>query len=230
VGTVVGPELRSTPASAQTLPATPTPTGTSTSNVWNTFLDKLAGTLNIQRSALDSAITTAGTSTVDEAVQQGSLTQAQADALKARIRAGDFGVLRGGRGGKLGGARIAELHEAMRNASAQALGITTDALTTQLRSGQTLAQIAQANGKTEQAVIDAVLAAAKTQLDQAVTAGTLTRAQADNVYAELQQRGSNLLLGGGRGHGGRGRGFAPTSPQASPAPSTPATPSSTTSA
>ncbi len=220
VGAVVGPELRTTPASAQTLPSTPTSSAAPSGTMWNTFLDKLAGTLNIQRSALDSAITTAGTSTVDEAVQQGSLTQVQADALKARIQAGDIGAFHGGRGGKLGGARMGGVQQAMRDAAANVLGITTIELTTQLRSGQTLAQIAQANGTTEQAVVTAALAAAKIQLDQAVAAGTLTQAQADTVYSALQQHGSNVLLHGGRGHGGRGRWGAPTTPQASPVPST----------
>jgi hypothetical protein len=62
----------------------------------------------------------------------------------------------------------------MIEAAAQKLGITTTELLTQLRSGQTLTQIAQAKGTTEQAIIDAALAAAKTCLSQAVTNGDLT--------------------------------------------------------
>ena len=92
--------------SAQTQPPAQTGPGAPNSALWNLFLDKLAAALNIQRSALDSAITSAGNSTADAAVQQGTLTQAQADALKARIQAGDVGALLGGhRGGAAHGRR-----------------------------------------------------------------------------------------------------------------------------
>lgn len=179
------------------------------------FLDQLASTLGVQRSALDSAISSAAGSTVDAAVQDGTLTQAQGDAIKARVQAGDIGALWGGRGGgSRTGSRVPGVRQAMLDAAAQTLGITADELQTELRNGQTLAQLAQANNTTEQAVIDAALAAAKTQLDQAVAAGTITQAQADAAYAELQAKGSNLLSGGRGGRGGRQG--EPSDPQASP--------------
>lgn len=216
LGIVFGPQVRGINVSAQAQTPTQTPAPAqpqvpaqsqapaATNGLWNQFLDKLAGTLNIQRSALDSAITSAGSSTVDDAVQQGTLTQPQADALKARLQAGDLRALLGGRGGKgPGRPQVAGVKQAMLDAAAQALNITTAELITQLRSGQTLAQLAQAHNTTEQAVTSAALAAAKTQLDQAVTNGTLTQAQADSFYAQLQQQGAQLLTSGGRGRGGR---------------------------
>lgn len=214
LGVVLGPALQSSVASAQT---TPTQTTPARSALWNSFLDQLAGALNIQRSALDSAIVTAGNTTADNAVQQGTLTQAQADALKARIQAGDIGALFGGHGRGPGGPggrqALAGVQQAMVDAAASTLGITADELKTQLRSGQTLAQLAQANATTEQAVVNAALAAAKTRLDAAVTAGTLTQAQADGAYTQLQQRGAQLFVPHGRGRGNRG---APTQPTATP--------------
>lgn len=54
-----------------------------------------------------------------------------------------------------GSSRLAGVRQAMLTAADTTLGITADELTTQLRSGQTLAQIAQANGRTEQDVIRA---------------------------------------------------------------------------
>lgn len=234
LGLIAGPIVADSIASAQT--STPTPSASAApstsaapsasgapsaaSSLRESFLDNLAAALNIQRSALNSAITSAGNTTVDQAAQQGTLTQAQADALKARIQAGDPGALwsgrggSGGRGGPGGHAQLPELKQAMSDAAAQALGITTDELRAQLRSGQTLAQLAQANNTTEQAVINAALAAAKTQLDQAVANGTLTQAQADTIYADLQTRGANLFSE--RGHGSRGKNGSPTTPEASP--------------
>ena len=217
LGVAVGPSLRAGVANAQTTPQGQTTTGTSLRSL---FLDKLAAALNIQRATLDSAITTAGTETADAAVQQGTLTQPQADALKQRAQQDGIWAFGGGRGGKLRGAHVAGIGQAMLDAAAQALGITADELKTQLRSGQTLAQLAAAHNTTEQAVTDAALAAAKTKLDEAVQAGTLTQAQADSIYAELQQRGLNFA-GKGPGRGGNhGRRGAPASPEASPAPST----------
>ncbi len=229
LGTIFGPTLRGTNASAQTpgASATAVPAQSPTpSQVGDTlrslFLDKLASALGTNRTALDSAIVSAGNSAADQAAQQGTLTQAQANALKARIQAGDVGVLWGGHRGRSaprGGAHLAGVKQAILAAAAQSLGITADELTTQLRSGQTLAQLAQAHNTTEQAVVSAALAAAKTQLDQAVAGGTLTQAQADAVYAKLQARGSHLLFGG-RGGGRHGRQAAPAALQASPSAAT----------
>ena len=97
---------------------------------------------------------------------------------------------------------VAGLREAVLGAAAQTLGMTADELHTALHDGQTIADLAAAKGTTEQAVQDAALAAAKTTLDQAVAAGTITQAQADQIYAHMQERG--LMEGGPGGHGGRG--------------------------
>lgn len=236
LGVVVGPSVQGATPTVQAQVAAPTATAAPTKQaaannpLRNAFLDQLAASLHVQRSALDSAITNAGTKTVDAAVQQGTLTQAQADAIKARLQAGDVGALLGGRGGA--GIRDGHgfkagsgVHQALFDAAAKALSISADELRTQLQSGQTLAQLAQAHNTTEQAVIDAALAAAKTQLGKDVAAGTITQAQADAVYAQLQQRGAQLFTAPLRGPGGRGhRGDqstpqqAPTTPQSSTVP------------
>lgn len=230
LGFVLSPLAQTSSASAQTQPPAQTQTSGIVDSLRSLFLDKLAGALNIQRGALDSAITSAGNSTADEAVQQGTLTQEQADRLRARVAAGDYGSLfgeRGGRGGR-GGSRVnSEIRQAMFTAAAQALNLTEAELTTQLQSGQTIAQIAQAQGTTEQVVKDAALAAAKSQLDQQVAAGTITQAQADVQYAQLQAQGLEFLVNcgpGGRGGRGGSGDVAPVTPSAPAAPTTPETP------
>ena len=218
LGIIFSPIAGSSTASAQTVPPAQTQTASPFDSLRTLFLDKLAAALGIERSALDSAITSAGNGTVDEALAQGTLSQAQADELKARIAAGDAGALWSGRGGR-GGPRVAGLQEAMLSAAAQTLNITADELQTGLRSGQTVAQLAQAHGTTEQAVIDAARAAARTELAEAVTAGTLTQAQADAKYAQLEAAGANILRQGRHGPRDGHR-----------VPSTPATPEATPSA
>lgn len=229
LGIVLSPLAQSSTASAQTVPPAQTQTSGIVDSLRTLFLDKLAAALNLDRSALDSAITSAGNSTADEAVQQGTLTQEQADALKARVAAGEYGSLFGGRSGRggRGGDRVnSAIRQAMFTAAAQALNLTEAELTTQLQSGQTIAQIAQTQGTTEQAVKDAALAAAKTQLDQQVAAGTITQAQADAQYAQLEQQGLELLVNCGPGgrRGGGGSSEAPAAPAAPTTPSTPVTP------
>src|SRR5262249_37599143 len=88
------------------------------------------------------------------------------------------------------------------------LGITAAQLRTQLAAGKSLADIAQAQGKTVAGLKDALTAAAKTRLDAAVKAGKLTQAQADDLPSKLTSHLADLVNGtfAGRDHGGRGFG------------------------
>jgi hypothetical protein len=74
-------------------------------------------------------------------------------------------------------------------AAATYLGISQSDLLTQLRSGKTLAQVANAtNGKSAAGLVDALVADAKARLAQAVKDGRLTQAQADRIQQDLTQR------------------------------------------
>ena len=57
----------------------------------------------------------------------------------------------------------------MLTAAADAIGITADELKTAIEGGQTIAQVAEANGKSVQSVIDALVAQATTDLTQRIT-------------------------------------------------------------
>jgi hypothetical protein len=64
------------------------------------------------------------------------------------------------------------------------LGTSTDALKDQLKSGKSLAQIANATpGKSAQGLVDYLVAQAKTKLDAKVAAGKLTSAQ-ENAWLD----------------------------------------------
>jgi hypothetical protein len=65
------------------------------------------------------------------------------------------------------------------------IGTTTADLRTKLQGGQTLAQIAVAGGKTRDALIAALVNDAKTKIEAAKTAGTLTADQATKLEADL---------------------------------------------
>lgn len=110
-----------------------------------------------------------------------------------------------GRGGPHGGRGLgtAELE-----AAAQALGMTSDELTTALQSGQTLEEIATEKGvdiADVQAAIQAVhREEMRAQIEQAVADGTMTQDKADWLLEGLDK---GYLDGGpGFGLGGFGRG------------------------
>lgn len=122
-------------------------------------------------------------------------------------------------GGRGGPARIDRL-----TVAAEALGIPAEELRTALQGGKSVAQVAQERNVDPQKVIDALVAAGSAALDQAVTNGKITQAQADQRKAGLPARAKAAVervgLRGPDGLGGRGR------PASSPSPATGATPSS----
>jgi hypothetical protein len=167
--------------------------------------------LGVQPSALTNALKKALENRVDAAVAAGRLTKEQGDELKARIEAGDvplLGVPGYGHGDGPHG------HFLDLDAAATYLGLTEEALHTQLESGKTLAQIAQDRGKSVDGLVAAIYDAAKKRLDAALSAGRITKAQEDAILADLKQRITDFVNGNGprfRGPGLRGfRGFRPS--------------------
>jgi hypothetical protein len=148
--------------------------------------------LGVTPDALSSALKKALENRVDAAVAAGRLTQAEGDALKKRIEAGDVPLFAGpgfgfrhGRDGHFGGLEPAAAY----------LGETEAQLRTQLESGKTLAQVAGANGKSVEGLVNALVAAEKKELDAAVAAGRLTQAQADQMLASAKQRATDFVNG-----------------------------------
>ncbi len=102
--------------------------------------------------------------------------------------------------------------------TAEATGLAAEEVIAALQEGQTLAQIAAAQGVDAQAIVDAFLAARETVFEQAVADGRFTQEQVDlmleqmaeHVSAQLtepwtaQGRSGQSGMGGMRG-GGRGR-------------------------
>jgi polyhydroxyalkanoate synthesis regulator phasin len=119
-------------------------------------------------------------------VDDGTLTQEQADAVVAKLTAEMPKGRPGGHGGhgRPGGMGRGERLENV----AEVIGIDADALRTGLRDGQTIAQIAEANGSSGQAVIDSLVASATERMSEAVANGKLTQEEADAKLAELTGR------------------------------------------
>lgn len=77
--------------------------------------------------------------------------------------------------------------------AATALGMSEADLRTALRSGRSLAQVAQSKNVDVQKVIDALVADAKSKLAAKVQAGEITQAQADEKTANLTQRITDMV-------------------------------------
>jgi len=165
-----------------------TPSASGSTNYAQVFVNKLAGILHRTPAQTQDALKQAQLQTVDQMLSDGKITRAQADAMKARINAGNgLGAVRGyGRGfGAFGagGAVMRDLRTAELNAAATALHTNASDLKSQVQSGKSLADLEKAAGVSDATVKAAMKAAAKGVLDSAVKAGTITQAQADALLA-----------------------------------------------
>lgn len=96
----------------------------------------------------------------------------------------------------VGVAGAAKKHHApgvLLRAAAQYLQLDRATLANDLRSGQTLAQVANARGKSITGLEAAMVAAVKTKLDGAVSAGRLTSTREQQVLARVQQVVNRLV-------------------------------------
>lgn len=149
---------------------TPTPPKTWMELYWQTLAQKLGTTVEKLQQAIKDARKEAAT----EGVKQGLLTQRQADRIT-------------------GATAPATIANAGLEAAAKTLGMTTDALTTALRSGKTLLDLAREKNVDVTKLRTAIADAEKAAIDQLVKDGKLTQAQADKLKANLKPENIDLL-------------------------------------
>lgn len=159
--------------------------------VTDAFLKDVADRLGVDVSKLTAALKGAAADQVNQAVKDGKLTQAQADAIIQRINSGDLGHMGAGFGFGMGfgpgfgghmGFGVGGVD--MMATAATYLGITEAQLQTQLQAGKSLADVAKAtSGKTVAGLEDALVAAAT----KGVNANTnLTADQKAQIVANLK--------------------------------------------
>lgn len=155
------------------------------------FVNNFASDLGKKPAEVQAAGQKAFGQTLDQAVKDGKLTQAQADQMKQKAAGGSlcsgvpFGHLGerapGGQGPTPGGAGGMFVGDA-----ARALGMSEPDLQAALKNGQTLQQIAASKGMSEQQFRDAFTGQVKNDLDAKVKAGALTQAQEDGILNRLK--------------------------------------------
>ena len=120
---------------------------------------------------------------LDDLVADGTITQQQADAVDDALDAARPERMHHhgppGRGGPFGGFWGLE-------AAADTIGIDETDLRDALRDGQTIAEVAEANGVEVQAVIDAMVAAAQARVDEAME-------NADERLADLEAKITDIV-------------------------------------
>lgn len=166
------------------------------------FLDAVAKHLGISSEKLQDATKAAAIDQVDAALADGKITKEQAERLKERIESGEFGPFLGpGFFGPprffRGGPHEFHLHAPgdQLSAAADYLDLTVAELREKLRDGQSLADVAKAQGKSVDGLEQALLAEAKKKLNEAVSDGDLTQAQADEIFERIESRIDDVVNG-----------------------------------
>jgi hypothetical protein len=148
--------------------------------------------LGVTPGALSSALKKALENRVDAAVAAGRLTKAQGEELKQHIESGDVPFF-GAPG--LGMHHMFGMLGRGLDAAASYLGLTEDQLRTQLESGKTLSEVAKAQNKSVDGLVNALVADAKQHLDAAVKAGRITKSQEDSMLSDIKARTKDFVNG-----------------------------------
>lgn len=164
-------------------------------------IDDAAKRLGVEPQALENALEGALGARLDEAVKEGRLTEEQAAELKERLKDGTLPLF-GGRGhhGHGFGLHGPELL----GAAATFLGVTEAELRTQLEAGKSLADVAEAEGKSVAGLKATLVDAVEEKLGEAVEAGRLTDAQRDEALDRLKERLDDFVAREGVGRRGGG--------------------------
>ncbi len=96
------------------------------------------------------------------------------------------------------------------DAMAEAIGIEVEDLRAALQEGQTPAEVAEANGVSRDDLVAAIVEDITAHIDEAVDAGDLTEAEADERRAEVEDHANDIV------DGIRPEGMRPGGPPAGP--------------
>jgi hypothetical protein len=191
------------------------------------LLNDAAQRLNVSPQELRSALRAAAGDQLDQAVKDGRLTQQQADRIKQRIpRDGDFPPFGGPPPGIGFGFELRHGPGPIAfglDAAADYLGLSQAQLGRRLRDGDSLADVAKAQGRSVDGLEQALVAAAQERLDKAVARGDLTDEERDEVLQRIESNVDELVRMPPPGpgpcvHGRRGFGPPPRGGDSSTAP------------
>jgi len=162
------------------------------------FIAKTAEKLGISTEELTTAMSNAQFDLIDEAVANGKLTEDEAAKLKARVNEyGPLSVL--GLRHRKGAEGVCRGSKLVIGSAAGVLQMDRAEIVSAVRSGQSLADIAQSKGMSVEDFTGALLQSVKAKLDAKVADGTLTQELADRAYSAIQGKIGEIVQfkGGG---------------------------------
>ena len=169
------------------------------------FLTRLAANLGVTVEEFQAALVQTQLQMVDEALANGDITEEQAAQARTRIESGEGGFFPGGK------HRPQHRAYGVKMEVAEFIGVTPEELMAGLESGQSVAQVAEANGVTEQELTDYLLGEIEAKLADAVESGRIDQAKADEILANAPARIEEMINRQGlaeKRHGGHaGAGF-----------------------
>jgi hypothetical protein len=194
---VFAPRGASAQAVSPTAPATPAPGPAATATARaaarqarvDQLLDDVAKRLNTTRDNVRNALAGAEKDAIQQRVQDGTLTQDQANRLTQRIDQGGPFLLPGaGLPARIGPGQPAPVgrpglgRDVVVNAVASATGYTAQEVRDQLSQGKSLVDVGASKGKTQADLKTAIQTALRQRLDARVAAGTITQDQANRIF------------------------------------------------
>jgi hypothetical protein len=156
-------------------------------NFRDRFREAIADVLGITVDEYNAAVETAQDRVIDKSLADGWLTEDQAEALRERADDGfGFGRMPFGRGGR--GFRMGGTGDSLLSVAAEQLGMDATDLLDRLQDGESIADVAEAQGVDPQSIVDAYVAQMKEKLDDAVADEDITQKQADAMLQNMQER------------------------------------------
>ncbi len=154
-------------------------------DLWERMHEAIANALGITVDEYDTAVETARGQVLQQAVDEGLLTEEQAE----RMQQGLGPLAMGGRffGHGMMGFGMRGPGGSLVNVAAEVLDITVQDLVDQLEEGKSIADVAGARGVELQTIVDAWLADRAEFLAQAVEAERITQEQADEMLAHMEE-------------------------------------------
>lgn len=156
------------------------------STVCTDFMKHFAVEIGKSQAEINGAFQKAVADTLADEVKNGQITQAQADRLKEQLANRTPCTLPSKVGRPGAGDSLGAYMQQYLSAAAAALGITETQLASDIKSGQSLSQVAAAQNVTEADFRTKLIANLKPALDEAVTSKKLTSAQEQAIINRLQ--------------------------------------------
>jgi len=153
------------------------------------YLELLAENLGFTVEELEGALTQSHIDLVNEKVADGTITEEEAAEIIERLESGEGRLFPPFGGGQRGGhyGKFHRLVGLVVGNSAEVLGMEVDALKEELHAGNSLADVATAQGVDVEQFKPDLLAAIASDLDEKVADGAITQEQADNILAKITE-------------------------------------------